>query len=139
MQGVFVVIGIFLGLSRMVESKISVSGRDIYKLMEKKIESVMKTYDKKIARLEDKIHSQERKINSQERKIQILEEKCSGQLMDAEDKKKEESMDLYTVSNHSKANSLQKDPELKRSTILDAQKRIVPGIGPFIHSLKNLN
>lgn len=88
MQGVFVVIGIFLGLSSMVESKIRVSGGAIEKLIEKKVESVMKTYDRKIALLEDKIQSQERKINSQENKIQTLEKKCSGQLMDAEDKKK---------------------------------------------------
>lgn len=121
----------------MVESKISVSGRDIDKLIEKKIESVMKTYDRKIARLEDKIHSQERKIDFQEKKIQILEEKCSGLLMGAEDKIKEESTDLYPVSNNNKATSLQKDPELKRSTIFNAQKRIVPGIGLSIRSLKN--
>lgn len=73
MQGVFVVIGIFLGLSSMVESKIRVSGGAIEKLIEKKVESVMKTYDRKIALLEDKIQSQERKINSQENKIQTLE------------------------------------------------------------------
>lgn len=96
----------------------------------------MKTYDKKIARLEDKIHSQERKIDFQEKKIQILEEKCSGQLMGAEDKIKE-STDLYPVSNNNKATSLQKDPELKRSTIFNAQKRILPGIGLSIRSLKN--
>lgn len=48
--------------------------------------------------------------------------------MDAEDKKKEESTDLYAVSNRSKATSLQKD--------LNTQKRIVPGIGLSIHSLK---
>lgn len=89
----------------------------------------MKTYDRKIALLEDKIQSQERKINSQENKIQTLEKKCPGQLMDAEDKKKEESTDLYAVSNQSKATSLQKDHELKRSVILNTQKRIVPGIG----------
>lgn len=93
----------------------------------------MKTYDRKIALLEDKIQSLERKINSQ---IQTLEKKCSGQLMDAEDKKKEESTDLYAVSNRSKATSLQKDHELKSSAILNTQKRIVPGIGLSIHSLK---
>lgn len=49
--------------------------------------------------------------------------------MDAEDKKKEESTDLYAVSNQSKATSLQKDHELKRSAIFNTQKRIVPGIG----------
>lgn len=136
MQGVLVVIGIFLGLSSMVESKIRVSGGAIEKLIEKKVESVMKTYDRKIALLEDKIQSLERKINSQENKIQTLEKKCSGQLMDAEDKKKEESTDLYAVSNRSKATSLQKDHELKRSAILNTQKRIVPGIGLSIHSLK---
>lgn len=69
MQGVFVVIGIFLGLSSMVER---ISGGAIEKLIEKKVESVMKTYDRKIALLEDEIQSQERKINSQENKIQTL-------------------------------------------------------------------
>lgn len=72
MQGVFVVIGIFLGLSSMVESKIRVSGGAIEKLIEKKVESVMKTYDRKIALFEDKIQSQDRKINSQEKKFKLL-------------------------------------------------------------------
>lgn len=49
-------------------------------------------------------------------KIQILEEKCSGQQIGgAEEQKEEKSKHLYAASN--------------RTTILDAQKRIVPSIG----------
>lgn len=77
----------------------SVSGEHIEKLIEKKMESIMKKYDRKIALLEDKIHFQEKKI-------QILEEKCSGLVMGAE-KEKEESKHLYAVSNHSAVDSLQ--------------------------------
>lgn len=72
MNGVFVVIGISLGLSSMVESIIRVSGGAIDKLIEKKMESVMKTYDRKIALLEDKIYSHERKSIRRGKKIKLL-------------------------------------------------------------------
>lgn len=127
MQGFSIVIGIFLGLSSMVKSEMGFS-RHIDKLIEKKIESIMKKYDRKIALLEDK-------IQNQENKIQILEEKCSGQLMVEEEKEDEESTHLYAASNHSTVTSVHKNPELKRPTILGVQKRVVPGMGLYTDSL----
>lgn len=77
MQGFFIFFVIFLGLTSTAESEMGFFGEDIEILLEKKMESVMKKYDRKIALLEDK-------INSQEKKIQVLEEKCSGLVMGAE-------------------------------------------------------
>lgn len=69
-------------------------------------------------------------------KIQILEEKCSGQQIGAaEEQKEEKSKQLYTATNRSAVTSLRNTPELKGSTILDAQKRIVPSIGLYIYFL----
>lgn len=69
-------------------------------------------------------------------KIQILEEKCSGQQIGgAEEQKEEKSKHLYAAANRSAVTSLRNTPELKRSTILDDQKRIVPSIGLYIYFL----
>lgn len=130
MQGFFIVIGILLGLSSMVKSEMGFY-RDIDKLIEKKMEAVMKKYDRKIALLEDKIHNQENKI-------QILEEKCSGQvLVEEKEKEDEESTHLYAASNRSTVTSAQKNPELKRPTILSVQKRVVPGMSLYTDFLVN--
>lgn len=125
MQRFLVVVGIFVGLLSIVKSKTVISEDDIDILIEKKLETVMKKFDRKIALLEDKIHSQEKKIK-------IFEEKCSGHLMGGAEEEKGESMHLNAASNHSAVTSLQKNPELKRSTIFDAKKRVVPGIGLYI-------
>lgn len=127
MQRSLIVVSTFLGFLCAVRSKPDIFEYDIDKLMEKKMESFMKKYDRKIALLGDK-------INSQEMKIQILEEKCSGQQIGgAEEQKEEKSKHLYAALNRSAVTSLRNTPELKSSTILDAQKRIVPSIGLYIY------
>lgn len=85
MKHFLIVVGILLGLLGIVESKTGISEDEIDKLLEIKMETLMKKYDRKIAILEKKTHSQanqiqsqEKKIHSQEEKIRILEEKCSS-------------------------------------------------------------
>lgn len=68
MQRFLVVVGIFVGLLSIVKSKTVISEDDIDILIEKKLETVMKKYDRKIALLEEKIYSHEKKIRTLEEK-----------------------------------------------------------------------
>lgn len=118
MQGFVVVVGIFLGLLGLVESGRCISDDEIDKLIERKMKTVMKKYDTKIALLEDKIYSHEKKIR-------ILEEKCSS--LSAEEEK-ENLLRFHTVNNNVTNTTLQRNPEQKTTNGHGAQKRIVPGI-----------
>lgn len=134
MKHFLIVVGIFLGLLGIVESKTGISEDEIDKLLEIKMETLMKKYDRKIALLEKKTHSQanqiqsqEKKIHSQEEKIRILEEKCSS-LTGAEEER-ENFVSFHTALNHGTNSTLQRNPEQKTTNGHFAQKRIVPGKG----------
>lgn len=131
MQGFLIVVCIFLGLSGIVESRRCITEDEIDKLIERKMETVMKKYDRKNALLEKKIHfqanqiqSQEKKIHSQEDKIRILEKKFSS-LAGAEER---ENLSFPTVLNHGTNSTLERrNPGQKTTNRHVAQKRIVPG------------
>lgn len=134
MKHFLIVVGIFLGLLGIVESKTGISEDEIDKLLEIKMETLMKKYDRKIALLEKKTHSQanqiqsqEKKIHSQEEKIRILEEKCSS-LTGAEEER-ENFVSFHTALNHGTNSTLQRNPEQKTTNGHFAQKRIVSGKG----------
>lgn len=134
MQRFLIVVGFFLGLSGIVESGRHISEDDIDKLIERKMETVMKKYDRKIAFLEKKIHSQEKriqsqekKIHSQEEKIRILEEKCSS--LTGVEEERENYVSFHTALNHGNNSTLQRNPEQKTTNGHFPQKRIVPGKG----------
>lgn len=106
MQSFFIIVRIFLGLlcTCVVESKTGISEKEIDKLLEIKMETFIKKYDREIALLEKKIHSQENKIQSQEKKIlsqeekiRILEDKCSS-LSGAEEER--ENFVSFEALNH---------------------------------------
>lgn len=135
MQSFFIIVRIFLGLlcTCVVESKTGISEKEIDKLLEIKMETFIKKYDREIALLEKKIHSQENKIQSQEKKIlsqeekiRILEDKCSS-LSGAEEER--ENFVSFEALNHGINPTLQKNPEQKTTNEQFAQKRIVPGKG----------
>lgn len=134
MQAFLIVVGIFLGLSGIVESRRCISEDEIDKLIERKMETVMKKYDRKNALLEKKIHfqanqihSHEKKIHSQEDKIRILEKKFSS-LAGAEEER-ENFASFHTALNHGTNSTIQRNPEHKTPNGHVAQKRIVPGKG----------
>lgn len=131
MQSFFIIVRIFLGLlcTCVVESKTGISEKEIDKLLEIKMETFIKKYDREIALLEKKIHSQENKIQSQEKKIlsqeekiRILEDKCCS-LSGAEEER--ENFVRITASTP----RYKKNPEQKTTNGQFAQKRIVPGKG----------
>lgn len=128
MKHFLIVVGIFLGLLGIVESKTGISEDEIDKLYEIKMETLMKKYDRKIALLEKKTHSQanqiqsqEKKIHSQEEKIRILEEKCSS-LTGAEEER-ENFVRFHTALNHGTNSTLQRNPEQKTNNGHFTQKR----------------
>lgn len=125
MQGFFIAVSIFLGLLGIVESRSGISEDEIDKLIERKMDTVMNKYNRKIALLEKKIHSQEKKIHSQEKKIQILEEKCFSLGVKEE---RENYVRFHTAPNHGINTTLLRNPKEKTIYGHGAQKRIVPGI-----------
>lgn len=134
MQGFFIVVGIFLGLLCIVESKTGISEDEIDKLIKRKMETFMEKYDRKIAFLEKKIYfqehkiqSQEKKIYSQEEKIRNLEEKCSS--LTGHKAERENSIRFHTASNHGNSSTLQSNPEQKTTNERGGQKRIALGMG----------
>lgn len=62
MQGFFIIVGILLGLLGIVESGRCIFEDEIDKFIERKMEIVMKKYDRKIVFLEEKIYFYEKKI-----------------------------------------------------------------------------
>lgn len=127
MQGFLILVGIFLGLLCIVESKTGISKDEIDKLIERKMETAMKKYDRKIALLEKKIHSQEQKIQSQENKIHSqeenirnLEEKCSS--LTGREKERENSILFHAAPNHGNSSTLKRNPEQKTTSEHGSQK-----------------
>lgn len=118
MQGFLIIVGILLGLLGIVESGRCISEDEIDKHIERKMETAMKKYDRKIALLEEKIHSHEKKIRT-------LEEKRSS--LGAEEEGKN-SIRVHTVNKQDTNTILQKNPEQKPTNGHVAKKRIVPGI-----------
>lgn len=120
MQGFLIIVGILLGLLGIVESGRCISEDEINKLIERKMETAMKKYDRKIALLEEKIHSHEKKIRT-------LEEKRSS--LGAEEEGKN-FIRVHTVNKQdtNTIDILQKNPEQKPTNGHVAKKRIVPGI-----------
>lgn len=134
MQGFLIVVGILLGLSGIVESRRCISEDEIDKLIERKMETIIQKYDRKIALLEkridsqeNKIHSQENKIHSQAEKIRNLEEKCFSSL--DREKERENLIRFHMLPNHGNSSTLQKNPEQKTTNGYGAQERKVRGMG----------
>lgn len=125
MQGFLIIVGILLGLLGVVESGRCISEDEIDKLIERKMVTVMKKYDRKIALFEKKIHSQEKKILSQEKKIRILEEEYLS--LDVKEERKN-YVRFHTAPNHGINTTLLGNPVEKTIYGHGAQKRIVPGI-----------
>lgn len=130
MQGFLIVVGILLGLSGIVESRRCISEDEIDKLIERKMETIIQKYDRKIALLEkrinsqeNKIHSQEKKIHSQAEKIRNLEEKCFSSL--DREKERENLIRFHMLPNHGNSSTLQKNPEQKTTNGYGAQERKV--------------
>ena len=113
----FSVFCVIFGIMVIRNSVLCITEEEIDKIVERKMEKVIRMYDKKIALLEEKIHAQDVKI-------QNLEKKFSAPTLDAEeDKDMEKKPFLHFASNRSNDSDVQINSQAFINH--EKQKRIV--------------